>query len=120
MLLGLANAHIQLGNFERALNVLASMQRRAATLRGHERLGYAFFKLGRHDEAVEQFDAALALDPDDVPALNGKAVTHLTLHHQRPGPNPYHRVTGVASLRASLSRSPQQPRLVDLLSRYGG
>ncbi len=120
MLVGLANAHIQLGNFERAVNVLASMQRRAPTVRGHERMGYAYFKLGRYDEAVEEFDAALAMDPGDVPALNGKAVTHLTLHHQRPSPNPYHRVTGVSALRDSLKRFAGQPRIVDLLSRYGG
>lgn len=118
MLLGLANAHLQLGNAERAANVLASMQRRGATLRGHERLGYAYFKLGRLDEALEQYDAAAALDPTDVPSLNGRAITHLALHHQRPGPNPFHRVMGVAGLRASLQQQPNQARLIDLLSRY--
>ena len=118
MLLGLANAHIQLRNFERAVNVLASAQRRRPTLRGHERLGYAHFKMGRHDEALAAYEAALREDPTDVPALNGLAVTHLTLHHKRPGPNPYHRVMGVSTLRASIAQRPQQPRMVDLLSRY--
>ena len=118
MLLGLANAHLQLGNAERAANVLNSMQRRGVTARGHERLGYAYFKLGRLDDALKEYEAAVALDPADVPSLNGRAITHLALHHERPGPNPYHRVMGVAGLRASLQRQPDQARLIDLLSRY--
>lgn len=120
MLLGLANAHIQLKSYERAINVLESLLRRNPSARAHERLGFSHFKLYRLDAALEAFEAALALAPQDVASLNGKAITHLTLHHERPSPNPFHRVTGVAALRSSLALTPQQPRIVDLLLRYGG
>ncbi|BAM02507.1 tetratricopeptide repeat protein [Phycisphaera mikurensis] len=120
MLLGLANAHLTQGNYERAINVLASLQRRKPSLRGHERLAYAYLKLERPREALDAYEQALAIEPADVASLNGSAIAHLTLHHRQPAASGYHRITGVDRLRRSLRESPQQARIVDLLARYGG
>lgn|GEM_PF-1958303 len=43
----------------------------------HYCLGRAYLALGRRWDALESFEAALALDPDDVPSLVGLLATHL-------------------------------------------
>ncbi len=50
VLLGLADAHIQLGNLQRAINVLRTLIQRSDSGVAHERLGLALFKLREFDE----------------------------------------------------------------------
>lgn len=119
VLLGLAEAHIRMGNYGRAINTLDTLLRSEPTATAHERMGYANFKLRRFEQALRHYDAALNLDDEDLAALNGKGVCHVTLFIEGRYENPYHKVKGVEAWRKSLAISPGQPRIVDLLARYG-
>ncbi|MEM7576117.1 MAG: tetratricopeptide repeat protein [Planctomycetota bacterium] len=119
VLLGLADAHIRLGNFGRAINTLDTLLRRSGSGVAHERMGYANFKLRRFEQALRHYDAAIGFDETDVAALNGKGVSHITLFIEGRYENPFHKVKGVEAWRKSLALNPNQPRIVDLLSRYG-
>ncbi len=119
VLLGLAEAHIRMGNFGRAINTLETLLRRSPSATAHERMGYANFKLRRFEQALRHYDTALELDASDLAALNGKGVCHVTLFIEGRYENPYHKVKGVEAWRQSLALNPDQPRIVDLLARYG-
>jgi predicted O-linked N-acetylglucosamine transferase (SPINDLY family) len=71
--------HIQLGEFEKALEQIT----RALTIRqethAHSNLAYALNALKRHDDALRQCDAALALKPDYIEALMNRGVALASL-----------------------------------------
>ena len=119
VLLGLADAHLRLGNYGRAINTLNALLRRGPSSVAHERMGYAQFKLRQYERALRHYDTALALDPRDTAALNGKGVCHLTLFVESKSENPYHKVKGIQAWRQSLTLNPNQTQIVDLLARYG-
>ncbi|MEM9752141.1 MAG: tetratricopeptide repeat protein [Planctomycetota bacterium] len=119
VLLGLADAHIRMGNFGRAINTLDTLLRRNPSGVAHERMGYANFKLRRFEQALRHYDLAIEFDEQDVAALNGKGVSHITLFIEGRYENPFHKVKGVEAWRKSLALNPNQPRIVDLLARYG-
>jgi tetratricopeptide (TPR) repeat protein len=50
-------------------------------VKAHGNLGVALYKLGRAQEAVQQFDEVLRLDPQNRQALELK---QQALNHQRP------------------------------------
>jgi tetratricopeptide (TPR) repeat protein len=50
-------------------------------VKAHANLGVALYKLGRAQEAVQQFDQVLSLDPQNRQALEFK---QQALNHQRP------------------------------------
>jgi tetratricopeptide (TPR) repeat protein len=84
----------------------------------YERLGYACFKARKVDPALEAYQAALTLDPNDTAALNGVGVclmTNYILHGQQDKPM---RDQALDSWRKSLRLRPDQTNIVDLLSRY--
>ncbi|MEM8782269.1 MAG: tetratricopeptide repeat protein [Planctomycetota bacterium] len=119
VLLGLADAHIRIGNFGRAINTLDTLLRRNPSGVAHERMGYANFKLRRFELALRHYDSAIEFDDTDVAALNGKGVSHITLFIEGRYENPFHKVKGVEAWRSSLALNPNQPRIIDLLARYG-
>jgi tetratricopeptide (TPR) repeat protein len=118
VLLGLADAHIKLGNFPRARNVLESLIRRSPTATAYERLGYTQFKTRDYDQALRTFRRALAIDPNDVAALNGEGVALMTLYIRGGRLDPRLRDAALASWRRSLGVRSNQTRIVDLLARY--
>lgn len=119
VMLGLADAHLQLDNYQRAINVLRSLLRRDDTSAiGHERLGYALFKLREFDEALAQYRQAVELKPQDPASLNGLGASLMTLYIQGGREDTDKRDRGIAAWRSSIRIEPNQPRIVDLLSRY--
>ena len=119
VLLGLADAHIRLGNFARAINTLRSLIRTNPSSTAYERLGYAQFKLRRFEESLDSFQRSLELDPNDSAALNGVGVANMTLYIEGQRTNPYLRDQALDAWRRSVQVRPDQPRIVDLLARYG-
>ncbi|MEM6459597.1 MAG: tetratricopeptide repeat protein [Planctomycetota bacterium] len=118
VLLGLADAHIRLGNFPRAINTLNSLILSSPSVTAHERLGYALFKMRRFEDALDQYEAALQFDTEDVAALNGAGACYMTLYIEGQRENTFHKQRAVDCWRRSVQLSPNQPRIVDLLSRY--
>ena len=118
VLLGLADAHIKLGNYTRATNVLASLIRRAPSSTAYERLGYTQFKTRDFDQALKNFRKALSLNPEDTAALNGVGVSLMTLYVLGDRIDPRLRDQSIDAWRRSVRLRPNQPRIIDLLSRY--
>ena len=84
----------------------------------HERLGYAHFKLEQYDQAMSSFQAALRLEPDYFPALNGVGVCELNLWHWSDKRDVGARDRAVAALRRSLAINRNQAPIEELLTRY--
>ena len=118
VLLGLADAHIRLGNFERAIVVLRTQTRRAPSPTAYERLGYAQFKLHRFNDALASFRVALSLDEGGVAALNGVGACLMTLYIQGGHTETPQRDEALRAWRRSVRTDLDQPRIIDLISRY--
>lgn len=118
VLLGLADAHIRLGNYPRAINTLNSLILSSPSVTAHERLGYAYFKQRRYEDSLEQYEAALQFDTEDISALNGAGACYMTLYIEGERENRFQKERAVECWRRSVQLYPNQPRIVDLLSRY--
>ena len=118
VLLGLADAHIRLGNYPRAINTLNSLILSSPSATAHERLGYAYFKLRRYEDALDQYESALKIDAQDVAALNGAGACYMTLYIEGERENRFQGDQAKEYWRRSVQLRPDQPRIVDLLSRY--
>jgi tetratricopeptide (TPR) repeat protein len=118
LLLGLANSHVQLENYGRAINTLRSLIRRNPSAEAYERLGYAQFKQRQFEKALQNFEQALDEDPEHTAALNGVGVCRMTLYLEGNRQNPRQRQRALEAWRKSVKIRPDQPRIVDLLSRY--
>ena len=119
VLLGLADAHIRLGNFPRAINTLNSLILSSPSATAHERLGYAYFKLRRFEDALTQYEEALQYDTEDRAALNGAGACYMTLYLEGRRENTDQRDRSLSCWRRSVTLYPDQPRIIDLLARYG-
>lgn len=85
----------------------------------YERLGVAMFRMERYDDALSNFEKALAIDPDYYQALNGRGVCLLNRWLLSNRQDQTSREQGLASLRRSVKVRPNQPEVIDLLTRYG-
>jgi len=121
VMLGLADAHLKLGNYQQAMNVLRTYMRVVKTPAplAHERLGYALFQLRQFDESLASYRNALAINPDDVAALNGAGACLMTLYIQSEREKFNLRDQALTMWRRSLTVNPDQERIIDLLSRFG-
>ncbi len=118
ILLGLADAHIRLGNHDRAINVLRTLIRQSPSAIAYERLGYTQFKLRNFDDALASFRAALSIDNDNIASLNGLGVCLMTLYIQGGRTDRPLWEQAIESWRRSTQLNANQPRIVDLISRY--
>ena len=118
VLLGLADAHIKLGHYARAINTLNSLIRRSPTSTAYERLGYAQFKMRYFEKALKNFQKAVEIDHNDVAALNGVGVCMMTLYIEGERENTSQKEAAIRAWQHSLKLKKDQPRIIDLLSRY--
>ncbi len=119
ILLGMADAHIQLGRFERAVVVLRNQNRRSPSATAYERLGYCQFKLRQFDDALASFRAAMSIDQKDTAALNGLGACLMTLHIQSKEKFESQRHDALKAWQRSIALRPNQPRIATLIKRYG-
>lgn len=85
----------------------------------HERMGSALFRMGRYDDALLCFRRAVEIDPTHYPALNGVGVCLLNKYLTSDPRDTEAQREAVRVLRRSLQINGRQPRIVELLSRYG-
>lgn len=85
----------------------------------YETLGTALFKQAQYDPSLAAFQKALAIDPDYCPALNGAGVCLLNKFIAGGSTDRNTLDAAVAALRRSLQINRGQPRVAELLSRWG-
>jgi tetratricopeptide (TPR) repeat protein len=119
VLLGLADAHIHLKHYARAINVLESLISSDPSATAYERMGFALFKTRVFDKALKNFRRALALTDSDTAALNGIGACLTTLYIQGEYENRIQRDQAIEAWRRSIHLKADQPRIIDLLNRYG-
>ncbi len=85
----------------------------------YERLGVATFRLERYNDALANFEKALAIEPDYYQALNGRGVCLLNRWLLSGKQEQAAREEGLNSLRRSIKVRANQPEVIDLLTRYG-
>lgn len=119
LLLNLADSLGKTGRYQEMVNTLGQLLRTSPSAQAYERLGFAHFRLQRFDEALEAFARAVELDQRHFPALNGLGVCLLNRYLMSDRTDTKSRREGVAALRKSLQVNRDQPRIADLVSRYG-
>lgn len=118
LLLNLAEALGKTGRYAEMINTLESANRIETTAAAYERIGSARFRLGQYERALESFRAAIVVDPEHYPAHNGVAVCLLNRYLSSDRADRAALGDAVEALRASLRIRNDQPRVVQLLSRY--
>lgn len=119
ILLGLAEAHMRLEHFDRAMIVLKQVIVEFPSAVAHERMGYALFKQREYDKAMEEFRAALLFDPDDTASLNGLGVCMMTKYIANGRQVQLHCEQALIAWRRSLEIAPNQPQISSLLQSFG-
>ena len=119
LLISWAESLGRLGRYREMLNTLKAAVRIEPTAPAYERVGYAFFKLGEYDKAQEAFHRAVQIDARHYPAHNGMGVCLLNEWITGGREDEQIRALAISHLRASLRIYERQPRIVELVSRYG-
>lgn len=113
--LGLARCYRQLGDYDRAIEVLESARSIDPTSSViHLELGGVYDDRFEYKRALAEFDAAVRLNPDDAVAHYHCGAVNLTLADLESS-NPIYRQRAVAHLRRSLEIDPDQPYVQDML-----
>ena len=119
VLLGMGDTHLKLGNFQRAVNTLAELVRQFPSAVAHERMGYALFRVYDFDNSMQHYRRSLAYDPNETAALNGLGACLLTDYLQQRNLRRKAKLhEALATWRSSLRLNPNQPQIVELLTRY--
>jgi len=119
LLLNLADTLGRVRRYAEMAATLDQLVRTNPSAVAHERLGSALFRLKRYDESLEAFLTATELDPEHYPAFNGVAVSMLNRYLWSNKADKDALVAAVDALRTSLRLESEQPRILELLRRYG-
>ncbi len=109
----------RLDRFREMLNILDRSLELDETAFAHERKGFAHFKLREYDAAEAAFRKAIEVDARYYPAMNGLGVCLLNDWITTGRENAELKREAIGVLRNSLRVNNRQPRIVDLVSRYG-
>lgn len=118
LLLNWANSLGAIERYDEMINTLNEVLKLEPSAVAHERLGYARFKQRRYDEASQHFRDAIAIDGQHYPALNGLAVVLLNDYIRSERRDDRLRREALTLLRKSLQINSDQPKFVDLVSRF--
>ena len=118
LILNLAESLRKEQRYAEMVNATEALVRMAPTADAYERLGYAHFKLRNYGESTSAFRAAAEIDPAYYPALNGLAVNLLNEYIRSNKMDETAHREAVDLLQRSLRIEEDQPRIVELLSRY--
>ncbi len=118
VMLGLADAHIKLGNYQRAENVLRAIEREGGSPIARERMGAVLFKQRKFEAASQAYRGVLAEDPNDTASLNGLGISLMATYLRDGEEDDKLRVEALALWRRSLNLRPEQGALIDLIARY--
>jgi tetratricopeptide (TPR) repeat protein len=118
LLMSMADSLGKIGRFEEMANTLTVVIRMDPNAAAYERLGFAMFRQKQYAKAEDAFTRATLADKTHYPALNGMAVCLLNRYLQSDKQDAESLHKAVELLRDSLRLNKDQPRIVELLSRY--
>jgi tetratricopeptide (TPR) repeat protein len=119
LLLNLADSLGKTGRYPEMASTLAQLVRIEPSAVAHERLGSALFKLKNYDDALAAFREATGIEPTHYPAWNGVGVCLLNRYLWSERTDTAARAAALDALRKSLQIKPNQPRIIELVRRYG-
>ncbi len=119
LMLNLVESLRKLQRYPEMINTLEALIRLQPSADAYERLGYATFKLRDYEKSESSYRAALRLDKDYFPAMNGLAVNLLNDYIRSNRTDNESLQEALSLLRRSLQLNKNQPKIVELLSRYG-
>jgi tetratricopeptide (TPR) repeat protein len=119
LLLNLADSLAKLDRYEEMANALTQAIKNEPSAIAHERLGFARFRMGQFDASKQSFYAALKIDGEYYPALNGMGVCRLNDWIRSGRQDAKAKEEGLAALRRSLQVNRDQPQILEILTRYG-
>lgn len=118
LLLNLAESLGKTQRYGEMANALLQLVKIEPTAVAYERLGFAQFRLRQYADSLASFRKALEIDPNHFPALNGVGVCLLNQWKFGNEVDDLAKQQAIAALRRSVQIEPQQPKIVELLSRY--
>jgi tetratricopeptide (TPR) repeat protein len=120
LLLNLADSLGRVGRHAEVVSTIDQLVRLQPSAVAYERLGSALFRLREYDAAMTAFGAALDMEPNHYPALNGVAVCRLNQYVWSGKADTQSLNIAISALRRSLQIERRQPAIIELLRRYGG
>lgn len=118
LLLNLADSLSRINRYEEMLNTLDRLVALQPSAIAYERRGSALFRLRRYEDALASFRNAAQADPNHFPALNGVGVVLLNQYLLSQQQDRALRDQGLDALRRSLRLNSNQPRILELVSRF--
>lgn len=119
LLLNLADSYGKIERYAEMIGTLEQLVARHPSAIAYERLGFARFRVKSYDSALESFQRALAIDANHYPALNGVGVCQLNRFLWSDKADRAALEEAMRALKRSLQIQPNQPRIVELVTRYG-
>lgn len=119
LLLAIADSQAALDRHEAAAGTLERLIRVEPSADAWRRLGASYFRTRQYQESVDAFNTALEYDANHYPALNGVAVCKLNDYLWSNKTDLKALESAVSAMRRSLRIKRDQPKIVELLTRFG-
>lgn len=118
LLLSLVKAYGDEKRFDEAVNAAEVLVKTAPSAAAYERLGWAYFRLGKYSESMKAYVDAVHIDDTYWPALNGIGVNALNTWLVSNHADAKAAAEAKDAFRQSLRANPNQPKVVRLLTTY--
>lgn len=119
ILMGIADSESALGRYTDAERTLERLIAENPSADAYHRLGSARFRNKQYDASLEAFQSALAIEEHHTPALNGVAVCLLNRYLWSERTDREALEGAIRAMRKSLQINRNQPKIVELLTRFG-
>lgn len=111
-------AYMAAKRWQEAANAAGTLVKIAPKAESYERLGRAFFRLGKHELSMDAYREAVVIDPEHWPSLNGLGVNALNAWLRSGRADNEMALVARNALNDSLRLNPAQPKLVEILTSF--
>ncbi|MHC4833109.1 MAG: tetratricopeptide repeat protein [Planctomycetota bacterium] len=118
LLLNLINAYVSEKRFQEAVNAAEILLQVEPSANAHERMAFAFFRLGQYEDSKNAYRRAVETDPKHWPSWNGIGVNALNRWLASGREDRDAKFEARDAFRNSLRIKSDQPKVVALLSKY--
>jgi tetratricopeptide (TPR) repeat protein len=114
----LAQNLIGQGKSSEAISIMEQVLARVDTPAAHKRYGDALALARQYDQANQQYDLALKIDPKYLPALNEKGFMLIKRYVDGLNLDDTLRVKAIEFWKSSLKLNPEQPRISQAIAKW--